>query len=117
MNEEPLHTICYISMLLEEIPQRDVKRLAATFSASNLEVGITGCMGIRRREVMQVLEGPRDVVEDLYRRIQVDSRHARITLMVSTGILRRRFDGWGMTELPYGAVVAVADQIRGIHGR
>lgn len=37
--------------------------------------------------------------------------------MVSTNISRRRFDGWGMIELPYGAVVAVADQIRGIHGR
>jgi hypothetical protein len=117
LSEEPLHTICYISTLLEEISEQDAKRLASKFSAMNTQVGITGCMGIRRLEVMQVLEGPRNVVESLFQRIQVDSRHVGITLMVSTDVSRRRFAEWGMIELPYGAVVEVADQVRGIHGR
>ena len=111
MSEEPLHTICYISTLLEEISEQDAKRLASKFSAMNTQVGITGCMGIRRLEVMQVLEGPRNVVQGLFQRIQVDSRHVGITLMVSTDVSRRRFAGWGMIELPYGAVVEVADQV------
>ncbi|UHD45888.1 BLUF domain-containing protein [Aureimonas altamirensis] len=117
MIDEPLHTICYISTLLDDLSPADVTRLSAAFSVSNTKKGVSGCMGIRRREVMQVLEGPRDIVERLYQRIQADPRHVEVTRMASTHITRRRFEGWGMIELPYGAVVEVADQIRKIHGR
>jgi len=74
-------------------------------------------MGIRRREVMQVLEGPHDIVERLYQLIQADPRHIEVTRMAGVNITRRRFGGWGMVKLPYGAVVEVGNQIRKIHGR
>lgn len=117
MDEEPLFTICYISSIVAQLSEADIKLLIEQSADANSHLNITGCIGIRRSEVVQVLEGPRGVVEALFRRIQSDPRHSGVTIMASSEIERRRFEGWGMKELPYGTVVEAADQIRSIHQR
>jgi hypothetical protein len=44
----------------------------------------------------QVLEGPKDVVEALYDKIERDPRHNRVTQIISEPIARRSFGAWHM---------------------
>jgi hypothetical protein len=44
----------------------------------------------------QVLEGPEDVLQALYRRISADKRHTQVTKIIWEPIAERAFDAWTM---------------------
>lgn len=117
MSERRLLVICYVSILTADWTLQRVAHLAAEFCVLNERRGITGCIGVNRRAVMQLLEGPEDEVQALYRRIALDPRHIGVTAIFEAPIAARYYAAWGMIDLPYGTAVGVADQIRKLHGR
>jgi len=117
MPEGNLFVVCYVSILTADWTIQKVTQLAAQFCVLNRHHGITGCIGVNRRDVMQLLEGPEDEVQALYSRIVRDRRHIEVTQILGAPIAARYYAAWGMIDLPYGTAVEVADQIRKIHGR
>jgi|APGre2960657505_1045072.scaffolds.fasta_scaffold83721_1 hypothetical protein len=57
---------------------------------------ITGVLFFEQGYFGQILEGPRDAVEELWDRIKNDSRHHNIELLGITEIEERRFPKWSM---------------------
>jgi len=47
-------------------------------------------------EILQVLEGPKNSVEELYQVIAADGRHSEVNLLVEEGIETRKYMEWGM---------------------
>jgi len=60
----------------------------------NNECGITGMMLTHKHFYMQLIEGDRSLVNLLYNKIVVDSRHRNVTLVKYQDIVTRQFDDW-----------------------
>ena len=65
----------------------------------NPELGITGVLCHADGVFMQVLEGGREAVNQLYRRICSDTRHTDVILLHYEEITERRFGGWTMGQV------------------
>lgn len=61
--------------------------------------GITGVLCYGSGVFMQVLEGGRSTVSDLYGHIVSDARHKDVVLLHFEEITERRFGGWTMGEV------------------
>jgi hypothetical protein len=65
----------------------------------NLEMGITGALCCTDDVFIQVLEGGRDAVCELYNLIVRDDRHHHVRLLVYNEISERRFASWTMGQI------------------
>ncbi len=74
---------------------------AQDFNARN---GVTGVLCQGQGFFLQVLEGERSLVNQLYRRIVLDRRHQDLELLLLEDIEERRFGRWSM------AFVVLSDQ-------
>jgi hypothetical protein len=70
----------------------------------NLDLGITGLLCCTSDIFIQVLEGGRDEVCDLYNAIVKDSRHREVRLLCYEEIAERRFGNWSMGLVNVGAI-------------
>lgn len=66
---------------------------------SNKKVGIGSMLLCNGVEFMQCLEGPKEVVAELYKKITKDPRHNDIRLLVSEPIQTLYFKNWSMVGL------------------
>lgn len=69
---------------------------AQDFNAAN---DITGVLCQGQGFFIQVLEGPRSIVNQLYSRIVVDQRHKDLEVMLLEDIDQRRFGQWSMAHV------------------
>lgn len=67
----------------------------------NAELGITGLLVFDSRFFLQLLEGERERVNALYRRICRDPRHSDVTLLTYREIGERTFGDWAMGYVSY----------------
>jgi Sensors of blue-light using FAD len=97
----PVYQLSYSSHSRIPRPDRPTE-LAAIFRharSNNKAVEITGALLITDHYFAQVLEGPQDAVEDLYRRISADTRHEKHTVLGTGAVARRVFPGWSMAQV------------------
>jgi hypothetical protein len=67
--------------------------------ANNPGLGITGVLCFSEGIFLQVLEGGRSAVNQLYNRIAADPRHTQVELMTYEEVGERRFAGWTMGQV------------------
>ncbi|MBI1339330.1 blue light sensor protein [bacterium] len=67
--------------------------------ANNPSVGVTGLLCVSGDIFIQVLEGGRDEVCDLYNAIVRDERHTEVRLLIYEEIAERRFGAWTMGQV------------------
>lgn len=76
-----------------------IEAILAQSRRHNPANGITGILCHGGNVFMQVLEGGRDAVNQLYRQICLDPRHERVTLLHYEEISERHFSGWTMGQV------------------
>lgn len=74
--------------------------------ANNPRQGITGILCFSEDLFIQVLEGGRDEVCDLFNAIVRDDRHRNVRILIYEEIRERRFGGWTMGQVNIGRVNA-----------
>jgi hypothetical protein len=62
--------------------------------------GITGSLICRGDLYLQLLEGPQELVDAAYRRIERDQRHIQIRLLSRRTVTERLFPSWAMHHDP-----------------
>ena len=62
--------------------------------------GITGALICRSDLYLQLLEGPQEMVDAAYRRIERDRRHLEVKLLSRRSVTERLFPGWAMRNDP-----------------
>lgn len=67
--------------------------------ANNPQAGITGMLCYSDEVFIQVLEGGRDAVCELYNTIVRDGRHQHVRILGFEEIRERRFGGWTMGQV------------------
>ena len=66
---------------------------------NNAEVDITGLLFFQKGVFLQALEGNKDAISALMRRVDEDPRHANIQILVDEPIKKRSFGEWHMDSL------------------
>ena len=93
--ETKLRRIIYVSRK-NSVTRQDVSDIITVSSASNLSEGITGCLLSGQNSFLQILEGPKKAIQDLYEIIVKDSRHTDIKKLCDEAIKERLFSQWSM---------------------
>ena len=83
------------------LPERDmdagvIEAILAASRANNSKVGVTGALMFNSGCFAQVLEGPREAVEETFERIQQDERHGDVSLLAFGPVEGRAYETWSM---------------------
>jgi hypothetical protein len=91
---------CSRNVILQAVPDTGMTgQLDAILVASrrrNEVDNVTGALLFTASGFAQVLEGPREIVEQTFERINADPRHADVTVLSFTPTERRSFPDWAM---------------------
>ena len=95
-----LKRISYISKFSRPLARDEVSKLAADAAEKNRSMGVTGMLMSSGGIFYQVIEGPVDAVDDLFKRIAADPRHQDV-LVLSTHeeVEDRQFPSWAMKKV------------------
>jgi len=74
----------------------EIKDILAAAHRNNPGKGITGALLYSGDYFCQVIEGPADVLEELFETIQMDDRHRDITVLHFEPLEARGFSEWAM---------------------
>ena len=88
--------LLYASRAAEPVTNELVDSILRSSHAHNPALGITGVLCYGGDVYMQVLEGGRSAVNNLYNTIVRDARHREVMLLQYREIAERRFAGWTM---------------------
>lgn len=90
------HCIVYFSSSTWLFQEEDLATILQQSRHNNAELGITGILLYVRGSIIQVLEGEKQTVEALYKRIEQDTRHTNVSIGLSRPIRQRLFANWSM---------------------
>ena len=89
-------SVVYISSVKDGFSAADLVALLEQSREKNARLGITGMLLYKDGNIMQVLEGPDDVVRQLVKTIYADDRHHRVIQLLERQIEQRQFPDWTM---------------------
>lgn len=90
-------SLCYVSAATQHMTHDELIQCLAQFRKNNTLAGITGLLLYNGHGTfLQVLEGDDEVVDELYSRINKDTRHRRINCLGRRRISQRSFPDWSM---------------------
>ena len=95
--ERPLFNLVYCSQISAGVENDDVEAIVATSRRCNPQLGITGILVFGSGIFFQWIEGPKDEVLGLIKRIEVDIRHEMMVILSTDEDIRERvFPTWDM---------------------
>ncbi|HWT08685.1 MAG TPA: BLUF domain-containing protein [Roseomonas sp.] len=94
----------YASRVATPLPASVLDEILVQSHRNNPRRGITGLLCFTDDVFVQVLEGGRDEVCELYNAIVRDERHSQVRLLTFEEISERRFGNWTMGQVDVKAV-------------
>ena len=94
----------YASRLAAAQAESQIDSIMEQSRRNNPRLGVTGILCFTNDVFIQVREGGRDEVCDLYNKIVGDARHRDVRLLVYGEISERRFSNWTMGQVDIARV-------------
>ncbi len=91
-----LARLLYYSSASEHLQQNDIRSILSKSIKYNTHKNITGVLVYDKHYFMQLLDGDRDEVNELYNRVIQDPRHSNIRLIHYGALAGQRFTEWSM---------------------
>ena len=91
-----MFNLVYRSLASPTTKKPDVEDILKRARRFNIDNEITGCLVYHKGLFIQYLEGNKNIVLELYSRIEKDVRHTEVTLLSSGYSYSREFDNWSM---------------------
>ena len=91
-----MYRLIYISTASDALTAADVESIVDVSIRNNAPRNITGVLIYNGLNFLQVLEGTRLNVEEVFNRIVQDSRHLSVTTVLAESAELRIFAGWSM---------------------
>lgn len=91
--------LLYASRAVSGLSNDELNAILKRSRAYNPEHGVTGVLCYADGVFMQLLEGGRDVVNELYKQIVTDPRHSHVVVVKYEEIAERKFAGWAMGQV------------------
>ena len=95
MNEQYFQLI-YISAAAPDFDENELPKLLEVARKNNSELNITGMLLYHKQSFIQVLTGRQADVEQLFRKIERDSRHTDTRVLFRGAVSQRSFEDWSM---------------------
>ena len=89
-----MSTIVYISNAIQLFEEEELEELFVLTKSTNTLKDITGILFYRDGTFMQILEGRKSEIEELFERIQQDARHNNITKILKRNVDERLFTSY-----------------------
>lgn len=102
--DDRLYTLGYASTQTRKLTTADLIDLLNEARTFNLGHDITGLLLHRDDSFLQVIEGSKSAVLELYNRIRQDTRHQRVETLFEDYIEEREFSEWQMGFIELGGV-------------
>jgi hypothetical protein len=90
------YQLVYVSIAKNKFSQQNLESILETSRKYNPTHQITGLLLYSNGNVLQILEGAKNDVHDLYERIQVDPRHHKVKMLSFLKVPKRDFSDWSM---------------------
>lgn len=94
-----LYELLYTSTSARDMDECALLDLLIEARDINTRLEITGLLVYQQQSFLQLLEGEKEQVLDVYSRICTDSRHTDVTTVFEEGIEFRCFSDWSMAYL------------------
>ncbi len=91
-----LTRLIYASEVTKPMTPDTLQDIVDKARKSNLNRQITGMLAFDSRYFLQLLEGGREAVNEVYNRIVADPRHQRVQILESVQVDERHFATWSM---------------------
>ena len=88
--------IVYSSAAVTPLTPPELAKLLEKARKRNDLFGVTGMLLYHSGSFLQVIEGPDEGIEAIYRSISRDPRHIANKLLSRKNVTRREFEGWSM---------------------
>jgi len=88
--------LTYASRALNGVSSQLIREILEASQRNNPRRGLTGILCCNADTFLQVLEGPRAAVNELYSSLAHDQRHKDLTVLDYAEISARRYAGWSM---------------------
>ena len=98
-NHSLIKQVIYVSKPID-FDKKILDQILLQSAANNEKNNITGALICRSDLYLQFLEGPAHKIDDLYSRINNDTRHSEVKLLEETRSKRRLFSNWAMKGDP-----------------
>ena len=88
--------LVYISKARIDLTKQDIENILAHARNNNVHNNISGCLLYFDHQFVQILEGGKSEVEELYEKIRIDDRHQEVLKTFSEISDNRSFSAWSM---------------------
>jgi hypothetical protein len=95
-NSGDIFSLIYLSESTIDFSQQDLRELLTKARENNSRLGVSGMLLFKDGNFLQVLEGEKETVLALYKKISLDTRHTRITALFQSFSAQRDFPDWSM---------------------
>ena len=102
-----LYELLYSSIATATFDEGGVEELLVRARARNIQCNVTGVLFFNGRKFLQLLEGPKEHVDELFTIIKEDSRHSQVTVFHTGEIDERAFEGWAMAYETLGTETSI----------
>ncbi len=94
---EALERLVYCSRArIDTASLQAISDLLGVSQRNNARDGLTGALAVNHGWFLQVIEGPREALDRLLRRLAEDSRHSGIEILSRRSVTGRLFPDWSM---------------------
>ncbi|MCB0319156.1 MAG: BLUF domain-containing protein [Bdellovibrionales bacterium] len=97
--ENSLYLLIYLSRSSVDFSKTQLVDLCAAAASNNQTVEVTGLLLCIGNKFLQVLEGPKEAVTRLYKKIRKDDRHTQCNILFEGQTSQRLFEQWSMNFL------------------
>jgi len=88
--------LIYVSTAVNKMDNDELALLLKEFRDNNVSLDITGMLLYKNKNFMQMLEGKKGTVLELYEKIKKDERHNPVLTIMMGDIPERNFENWSM---------------------
>ncbi len=93
---EQLIQLIYVSSTENKFNEQQLNDLLTVAREANKKNNITGLLLYKDGDFMQVIEGEKSAIKQLFTNISRDESHTRVTLVLKEDIKQREFADWSM---------------------
>lgn len=91
-----MYYLVYLSSASLLYTEDDLRNILTVSRKNNAQADITGMLLYHDGSIIQVLEGEKRKVVNLYNRIQLDTRHSGVIKLIDGENANRHFQNWSM---------------------
>jgi hypothetical protein len=107
---DPIIQLAYISKETHTLPKEAVKKILEESVNNNSSKHITGMLIFYNGTFLQVLEGHKKLVTDLYDNLKKDARHKNLLLLYTNPIKSPDFSSWSMGFVDAEEIIKSGDK-------